>query len=78
MKIRVTVTDEVRPTRKGNGVMQVVGLHVGGAFPIQDQIYIPNEEKPLAAGEYVCEGRLIRKGYDIVFDYAGRDLTAAK
>ena len=78
MKVRATVTAELRPTRKGNGQMQVVGLHTGGTFPLEDTVYIPNEEKPLAPGEYIAEGRLVREGYKIVFEYSARNLVPAK
>jgi hypothetical protein len=78
MKVRATVTAELRPTRKGNGQMQVLGLHTGGVFPLEDTVYIPNEEKPLAPGEYIVNGRLVRKGYDKVYDYNLRDLVAQK
>ncbi|MEM8684365.1 MAG: hypothetical protein AAGF72_13090 [Pseudomonadota bacterium] len=68
----IEVTDVVRRTRKGNGVMQTIGIH-GGTFPVESSVYVDNADEPLKPGRYTHPLRLEKKGMNIVLEisYAG-------
>lgn len=74
MQVKVIVTDEVRKTRKGDAHMQVVGVDAGGPFPLETNVYVGPGDVPAKPGQYIADGRLTRKGYDLVFDFGLRDL----
>lgn len=79
MKVKVLVTDIVKGTKTGNGTMQHCGIMDGSnPFPVPTDLWIPPDRKPLAKGEYIAEGSLRSKGYDLVFDMSLDDLSPAK
>jgi hypothetical protein len=75
--ISVVVTEQTRPTKSNNGLLQIVGVE-GGAFPLSSFIWIPNTEQPLKPGRYTASDCFQLKGFDIVVNLQRNNLVPAK
>jgi len=76
-RIEVEVTEQLKPTRNGNGQMQVCGVDVGEKWPLQRGVYIANGEAPLKPGRYISRSLKV-KGNELIVDLFRNSLEPVK